>query len=317
MKSNSKPPRLREGATVAVIAPSSYPDYPHFNLYGGLEYIRSLGYRVVLGDTLKHALMNGLTSAPPQERAKEVNWAFTDKSVDAVICARGGVGSLELLRLLDYEGIASNPKPFVGYSDTTSIQNAVLSLCGLPTIQGPMAAVGFAGDSDIERTKGYWATLISVLRGETPTLGGWRGGPQPLTLKGGVGRGRLVGGNIILYTLIAGSRFDPLTKGDILFLEDIKEEAWRISNYLASLDARGTLDELGGVLIGEFPREDGNPQPMRPEEQLRGVFSGKHYPSFINYPCCHGYGREPVPLGIRVEMDAYNYTVSLLEPFAE
>lgn len=317
MRSSVKPAKLREGATIAVIAPSSYPDYPHFDLYAGVEHLRRLGYRVVLGPTLRNALMNGLTSGSPAERAAEINWAFRDDSVDAVFCARGGVGSLRLLGLLDYDLIRNRPKPFVGYSDTTSIQNALLGLSGLPTIQGPMVAVGLGQGSDAEKTKGYWATLFGILKGETPTLGAWRGGPAPLTIRGGVAEGRVVGGNIILYSLMAGTRFDPLVEGDILFLEDIKEEAWRIEDQLASLAARGTLDGLGGLLIGEFPRDEEHPQPVRVEELFRSTLADRPYPSFINYPCCHGYGREPVPLGLRVRMDAENHTVSMLEPFAE
>ncbi|MEM0272474.1 MAG: LD-carboxypeptidase [Thermoprotei archaeon] len=317
MKSFSKPSKLRDGATIAVVAPSSFPLYPHFNLYGGLEYLKSLGYKVVLGETLKNALMNGLTSAPPEFRARELNWAFGDNTVDAIICARGGVGSLRLLNMLDYDKIRANPKPFVGYSDTTSIQNAILKLSGLPSVQGPMVAVGFNADSDVEKTKHYWAILLSLLKGETPLLGAWCGGPPPLTIKGGLGRGRLVGGNIILYALIAGSKFDPLAQGDILFLEDIKEESWRIDNQLASLECRGLLDGLGGVLIGEFPNNEDSPQPVRVEELLRERLAHRPYPSFINYPCCHGYGREPVPLGLYGELNADNHTLQPLEPFAE
>jgi muramoyltetrapeptide carboxypeptidase len=317
VKSIVKPPKLKDGARIAVVAPSSYPEYPHFNLYGGLEYLKSLGYRIVLGDTLKNALLNGLTSGSPIQRAKELNWAFADNTVDAIICARGGVGSLELLGLLDYDAIRANPKPFVGYSDTTSIQNAILSRSGVPSIQGPMVAVGFGEDSDQERTKTYWATLLDILRGGAPKLGGWRGGPSPLTIRGGVGKGRLIGGNIILYSLIAGSMFDPLAGGDILFLEDIKEESWRIGNQLASLAMRGVFDRLGGALIGEFPSDPDKPQPIRFEQLFRHLLYNKEYPSFINYPCCHGYGREPVPLGVQVELDADNHTVTMLESFSE
>jgi muramoyltetrapeptide carboxypeptidase len=312
-----KPPRLREGATVAVIAPSSFPDYPEFSLYQGLEYIRSLGFKVVLGKTLTQASAKWYLSGDDAFRAADINWAFKDPTVDAVICARGGVGSMRVLGLLDYDAIKNNPKIFVGYSDTTSIQNAMVSLSGLPSVQGPMAAVGFGANSDVQKTKRYWDTLLKILRGETVELGVWQGGPVPLTIKEGKCSGRLVGGNLILYTLLSGSRYTPLESGDVLFLEDIDEDAWRIDNYLGCLQANGSLDKTAGVVLGEFPREEGKERGPRLDEIFRSYFASKSYPSIYNYPCCHGYGHEPTPLGVSVELDADRKTLKMLEPVTD
>ncbi|PSN95268.1 hypothetical protein B9P99_01200 [Candidatus Marsarchaeota G1 archaeon OSP_B] len=85
-----KPPRLKQGATIGVIAPSSFPYYPEFSLFQGLEHLKKLGYKVVLGQTLRKSLAQGYHSASDEERAQELNWAFRDSSIDAVFCARGG-----------------------------------------------------------------------------------------------------------------------------------------------------------------------------------------------------------------------------------
>jgi muramoyltetrapeptide carboxypeptidase len=308
-----KPPRLREGATVAVIAPSSFPNYPEFSLYQGLEHIRKLGFNTVLGKTLTQASAKWYLSGDDAFRAEDVNWAFREPSVDAVICARGGVGSMRILGMLDYELIRNNPKIFVGYSDTTSIQNAMISLSGVPSIQGPMAAVGFAADSDIQKTKRYWDTLLRILKGEVVELGAWSGGPVPLTIKGGKCSGRLVGGNLILFTLLSGSKYNPLAEGDVLFLEDIDEDEWRIDNFLGCLQANGSLDKVAGMVLGEFPRGTKEHGP-RLEEIFGSYLSTKSYPSILNYPCCHGYGREPTPLGTNIELDADKKIVRMLEP---
>ncbi len=312
-----RPRRLKKGATVAVIAPSSFPDYPEFSLFEGLEYIRKLGFRLKIGKTLTEAKSRWYLSGEDEFRAQDINTAFADENVDAIICARGGAGSMRILKLLDYDLIKKNPKPFVGYSDTTSIQNAMLSLSGLASIQGPMGAVGFGKDSDVKKTKMYWNTLVSMLGGEELQLGAWKGGPPPLTVKAGRAEGRLVGGNLILFTLLGGSKYCPTQNGDVLFLEDISEETWRVDNFLASLSAQGALDRASGIVLGEFPREREQARGPRLEEIFRTYLENLDAPSFINYPCCHGYGHEPVPLGIRVSLDADKRLLQMLEAAVE
>jgi muramoyltetrapeptide carboxypeptidase len=311
-----KPPRLKQGATIGVIAPSSFPYYPEFSLFQGLEHLKKLGYKVVLGQTLRKSLAQGYHSASDEERAQELNWAFRDSSIDAVFCARGGVGSLRILKMIDYDLIKKNPKIFVGYSDTTSIQNAFLSRSSLVSVQGPMVAVGFGKNSDTELTKYYWSTLFEMLKGEALELGAWLGGPIPLTIKEGKAKGRVIGGNLILFSLIASSEFCVPPLGKILFLEDIKEEAWRIDNFLSSLEIKGVLNEIEGAILGEFPQGEELSNPSV-EQVLRSHFSQKPYPSFVNYPCCHGFGREPIPLGVQVEMDADLKKVSMLETLVD
>jgi muramoyltetrapeptide carboxypeptidase len=311
-----RPPKLKPGDTIAVIAPSSFPDYPHFALYEGLEYIKELGYKIVLGKTLTSALSKWYLSADDKTRADDITWAFTNDQVDAIICARGGVGSMRIVSSLDYDAIREHPKLFVGYSDVTSIQNAMLNLTGLVTLQGPMAGVGLRKDpnTDPDRHKKYWDTMLRMMSGEQLELGLWRGGPAPLTVKEGVAKGRLVGGNLILFTLLSGSRYIPPPEGKVLFLEDINEEDWRIDNFLGGLDASGYLRQVRSVVLGEFPRKPEVVDRVQLEEIFRSYFMDKPYPSFLNFPCCHGYGRETIPLGIDVKVDANERRLLMLEP---
>lgn len=315
-ESRIKPPKLKSGDTIAVIAPSSYPDYPHFALYEGLEYIKNLGFNVILGKTLTTALSQWYLSADDKMRIEDINWAFADEKVDAIICARGGVGSMRIVSGLDYDLIREHPKLFVGYSDVTSIQNAMLTLSGLVTLQGPMAGVGMRKDAnnDPERYEKYWDTMIRMMSGEQIELGLWQGGPAPLTIKGGEAKGRLVGGNLILFTLMGGSRFIPSPEGKVLFLEDINEEAWRIDNFMGGLETSGYLGQVNSVVLGEFPRKPETVDPVALEELFRSYLLPKHYPSFVNFPCCHGYGRETIPLGIDVKVDADERRLAMLEP---
>lgn len=300
-----------------MIAPSSYPAYPEFSLYEGLEYVKSLGFKVLLGETLKNAASKWYLSADDEARANDVNWAFEDNRVDAIVCARGGSGALRILQFFDYDLIRSHPKLFVGYSDITPIQNAIFNLTGLVSIQGPMVGVGFGKDADVKRTKRDWHRLLLLMSGRELSLGEWQGGPSPLTIKGGKATGTLVGGNLTLFTLLSGSRYMPDGKGKILFLEGINEEAWRIDNCMASLEAGGYLGKVSSVVLGDFPRKPETTDPVRLEELFRSYLSSKPYPSFLNYPCCHGFGNEPFPIGIRAEVDADSRLITMQEPVTD
>jgi muramoyltetrapeptide carboxypeptidase len=314
-----KPPKLKPGGTIAVIAPSSYPDYPHFALYEGLEYVKQLGYKIILGKTLTTASSKWYLSGEDKFRSGDISWAFANDEVDAIICARGGVGSMRIVSSLDYDMIRNHPKLFVGYSDVTSIQNAMLNLSGLVSLQGPMVGVGLRKDpdNDPERHKKYWSTMLQIMSGEQLQLGLWQGGPAPLTIKEGEATGRLVGGNLILFTLLNGSRYMPSPEGKVLFLEDIDEEAWRIDNFFGGLESSGYLSQVSSVVLGEFPRKPDTVDPVQLEEVFRSYLMSKPYPSFVNFPCCHGYGRETIPLGIDVKVDANERRLTMLEPAVE
>ncbi len=314
-----RPPALRKGHTVAVIGPSSYPAYPPMNLSEGVDFLRKQGFKVVVGRTLREALRHRFYSADDQIRADELNWAFKNPDIDGIFCARGGTGALRILDKLDYDVIRRNPKVFVGYSDITGFQMAILKRTGLITFQGPMPAIHGKGETE-EKRRAYrysWKILFDiVMRGATPELKNPVNAPPFKVISGGKARGQLTGGNIILFTLMLGSTFEPDTKGRILFLENIEENPWRNDDYLAGLTLAGKLQAANGLIFGEFPEpaEYKGPTPSVEEVIADAVKRIGGKPSILNFACCHG-GKYvlTLALGAEVELNADRGSVRLLK----
>lgn len=316
MVTTLRPPALRKRGTVMILAPSSYPSYPRMRLAEGVDFLRKRGFRVMLGDTLSKAVRYRYFSAQDEQRARELESAFSDPKVDAVFCARGGIGSLRILNMIDYDVVRENPKVFVGYSDITGFQMAFLERAGLVTFQGAMPAITVQGEREESRRifEYNWDLLFRVIvEGEAVELKNPPDSPATKTVVGGKTKGVLTGGNLILFTLLAGSQFDPQTKGRILFLEDIEEDPWRIDEFLAGLLLSNKLQEAGGVVFGEFPEpaKFDLPTPSIEEVLVEYLFKSGEKPSIVNLACCHGKYVLPIALGAEYELDADSQVLSL------
>ncbi|MEM3676292.1 MAG: LD-carboxypeptidase, partial [Thermoplasmataceae archaeon] len=158
------PPALKEGSNIRIIAPASAPDLKNLSI--SINRLNKLGYRVTLGQNIRKLVQRNSLAAPAEFRARELNDAFKDNSVDAIFCARGGYGSIHILQLIDYDAIRDNPKIFVGYSDITALHLAINKISGLITFHGPMPA----SDPD-EFSKATFKLFIDLLSGKGNDLG--------------------------------------------------------------------------------------------------------------------------------------------------
>jgi muramoyltetrapeptide carboxypeptidase len=319
-----RPPALRAGGTIRVVAPASVPLFPHMRLREGVESLRRRGYRVELGRTLREALRHGIFSAPDEVRADELNDAFRDPSVDAVFCARGGVGSLRLLERLEYDVVAAHPKPFVGFSDITACQMAFFSRTGLVSFQGPMVAVFPDAEDTAASRRIYERTWDLVFRliaeGDALTLENPYDSPDPKTLRGGSAQGTLVGGNLTLFHALQGTPFDVPTRDRILFLEDVNTSAYQIEDAVTSLGLAGKVREARAVVFGELlePKERESPEPSLEEATAEALaHSGLSGPAFVNFASGHGRYFLPLPMGADVRVDADLGSIALLESAVE
>jgi muramoyltetrapeptide carboxypeptidase len=135
-----RPGKLKAGATICLVAPASaVTDVPSYEK--GKRLLEERGYRVAEGEHVRDAML--LFAGEDRDRADDLNRAFADSAIDAIICVQGGAGTARILPYIDFELIARNPKIFVGYSDITALQLAMLERCGLITFYGPMVATEF------------------------------------------------------------------------------------------------------------------------------------------------------------------------------
>ena len=259
------PKALKRGDTIALIAPASPGSEPDDNEVA-VEIVTGLGYKPKLmpnsGKSTRYLAGTDI------ERAIDLNAAFADSSVDAVWCLRGGYGTPRILPFLDYETIRKNPKIFVGYTDITGTLNAIHRLTGLVTFHGPMV-----GDNQSDYTlEQFWRVVANpraagrIAEPPSPILPpreGWVDRENRLyRLAPGKAKGRLVGGNISVFSTLIGTPFEPELKGRILFLEEVDEEPYRIDRWLTQFLLTGKLSGLAGVALGKF--HDCGPRTYKP-----------------------------------------------------
>ncbi len=305
-----RPPRLQPGDTIGVVTPAS-PMLPE-RLAKGITYLQQRGYNVVQG-THVHAV-RGYLAGTDQERAEDLNRMFADPSVKAVICSRGGYGVSRLLERIDYQALAAGPKIFVGYSDLTALQLAIWRQIGLITFSGPMVAVEMGKGIHPFTEQHFWHTVTGAnLRGPFPHPEG-----QPLRcLRPGKARGRLLGGCLSLISPLMGTPFMPPLDGAILVLEDIDEEVYRIDRYFAQFRSAGIFDRIAGLVFGTFinwePSEPDKPY-LTLEQVIDDYVRDLPIPVAAGLAYGHGDAKVTLPLGVEVELDADQGTLSIVEP---
>ncbi|MDN0198383.1 LD-carboxypeptidase [Streptomyces sp. S.PNR 29] len=304
MKPLLRPSRLAPGARVAVVAPSG--PVPEERLQAGLDLLRGWDLDpVVAPHVLDRHREFGYLAGTDADRAADLQAAWCDPSVDAVLCARGGYGAQRMADLLDWEAMrAAGPKVFVGFSDITALHEAFATRLGLVTLHGPMAAgidfIKNAGAQDHLR-----ATLFAPETVRTITSGG-----TPLVP--GRARGVTLGGCLSLLAAELGTpHARPSARGGLLCLEDVGEETYRLDRYLTQLLRAGRLDGVHGVLLGSWER-------CEPYEGLRPLFAdrlgGLGVPVVEDVRFGHCEGALTIPFGVAAELDAEAGTLTLDEP---
>ena len=236
-------PRLRRGSRVAVVSPASAARAELVER--GVERLRAFGYEPVV---MPYALATGplYYAGAAQERVADLHAAFADKSIEGVICTRGGWGSAELLPLLDVELVRANPKVFVGYSDHTSLHTWFWNECGLRTFYAPMVAADWAKEDGVdERT--WLAALHGVGAWSVSTADGLR------VLHGGEAEGRLLGGCLSILEAGLGTPWAMrVTEPCVLFLEDIGVKPYQWDRMLQHLRFAGVMQHVRGVVFGDM-----------------------------------------------------------------
>lgn len=310
-----KPAKLKKGSRVAVISPSSNPD--HFGIKIGIDLLEKMGLKVVLGDTTRKLMTVGTLAAEDKARAKDFNWAFKDDSIDGVLCATGGYGSLRVLDLLDFDMIKDHPKAFLGFSDITAYHIALNQICGMITFHGPVVDVEITkGQEEIEVQKKDLEKVVRQLMGDEPIeeIENPEDGMMLMTINDGKATGRLCGGNLTLCAGTLGSQYELQTKDKILMLEEVKETFYYIEAHLTQLRLCKKLHAARGLIIGEIS-DMTKPDRAYPsvEEIVRERVGDADRPSIWGLCCGHGRRNMLLPMNAKVSLDATERKIRVLE----
>jgi muramoyltetrapeptide carboxypeptidase len=238
-----KPPALRPGDTVGIVAPAS--NVKRGDLEAGCEGLRRAGYRPIYSDSIFDQDLYFAGSV--ERRAHELEEMFVRDEVRAIICARGGYGANYLLEALDWEKIKAHPKIFVGYSDVTTLLTHFADAAGLVSFHGPMVAKDWLHEDGVDMAS--WQAALAATKAWEPELGA---GSGVTGLVDGAAEGILYGGCLSILVASIGTPYEIKTEGTILFLEDLAAKPFQIDRMLMQLKLGGKLDGVRGIVFGEM-----------------------------------------------------------------
>ena len=311
----AKPDRLRAGDMVGLITPASnVPE--NEDLLAAMDLVRSLGFEAKAAPNLRRRKQ--YLAGSDQQRADDLNGMFADDEVDAIFCVRGGYGSGRLLRDLDYQTIANNPKILMGYSDITAILNAIHVKTGMVTYHGPIAGDNFSSYT-YEQFQRILMEPRQVTRIAQPPAFVQQPGvverKNRLTpIVPGQAEGKLIGGNLSLLVTLLGTPYEPDFDGAILFMEDVSEPPYSVDRMLTHLWLTGHLERTAGIVFGKFTDDDYDSNTLSMEQVLRERCEPLGIPTLRGAMIGHVEDQTVVPIGVNARLDVDEGTLTLLEP---
>lgn len=307
--------RLREGDLIGLFNPSGavHEAAPYEAAHRALH---KLGFRTREAPHLRARY--GHMAGTPAQRASDIHTLFADPEVAGLLAVAGGSGANRVLPLLDYGLIAAHPKFLGGFSDLTALISAVHVKTGLVTFHSPL------GRSEWNRFSSEHFQAL-VMQAQAPTLRNAESTADDLaamdgrihTLRGGVARGPLVGGNLAVLTSLAGTPYLPSLDGAILFLEDVNEYIYRIDRMLSTLQLSGALARVAGVVLGGFTNclpSEGSYGTLTLDEVFDDYFGALGVPVYRGAQFGHVKRKFTLPVGVVAEIDADAGSLRLLEP---
>ena len=307
---------LPEGGTIGVTAAAS-PYDSRSDVLRGVEWWEARGYRVKLASGAY--ARDDYVAGSAEQRGADLNALFADPGVDVVQALQGGFGSAQAIPYLDFDVIAENPKPLVGYSDITALHIAVRQKAGLATIYGNgLLEVGSAEVTTFTKER-----LLDVLggggAGEVPRD---PDDPWVRSIRGGRVTAPLVGGCLWLLMQTMGTPWEIELEGSILFFEDVHCPPYYVDGQLVQLAHAGKLDGVVGVVVGQMEKCDwGDVRPISDwarsrsiEDVLEERLDPLGVPVIYGLPLGHAKHLAALPLGVTCTLDADARTLTVDEP---
>ena len=308
-----KPKRLKIGARVGLIAPSSPVALNRWQQT--IRNMEGMGFELVYDEKAVLAKY-GYLAGKDKARAREINRMFADKSIDAIWCVRGGYGSARLLPMLDYDLIKKNPKVIIGYSDITALLHGIFLKTGLVGFHGPVGASRFTKYS----TKHVTSVLMTpqdeyTIPFPAENLKEEDVSYQPFVVTAGNAVGQLVGGNLTLVSSLMGTPYELDMKDKLVFLEDIGEKPYRLDRMLTQLLLAGKLQNAAGIVLGVFSgcQAGENDNSLSLREMIEDRLMGLGIPVIYGMSFGHIGNNFTLPMGITAELNTSNKTLTLLE----
>lgn len=284
------PPSLQKGDTIAII--STARKISREELQPAVDEITKRGYNVQFGKNLFKE--DHQFSGTDQQRAADLQSCLDDENIKAILCARGGYGTVRIIDQIDFSKFQKSPKWVCGYSDVTVLHNKI-SLLGIESLHSSMP-INFKTN-----TPESLDALFELMKGKSKT---YHFAPH-LFNRTGKCAGILTGGNLSMLYSQCGSPTAIDTDGAILFIEDLDEYLYHIDRMMYNLKRNGYFEKLNGVIVGGMSDMNDNTIPFgkTAEEIIRDHFSEYDFPICFGFPAGHLDNNLPVVMGRKVTLE--------------
>lgn len=284
-------PLARKKGKLRIISPSGAvkPEY----IDGARAVLSEWGYTVTVGKYAK--AVSGRFAGTEEQRIFDLQQALDAKSLDIILCSRGGYGLSQIIDKIDFSKFIEKPKWLVGFSDITVLHNA-LSKLGVPSIHGLMAKhlTEWPGENlSSQRLREIFEGNYPVYRLHTHSLN-----------RKGVAKAKLIGGNLSVLMAMRDTPFDLDYKDAILFIEDIAEQPYHIDRMMQNLRLGGELHQLAGLIVGHFtdcPEDETMRKSVK--EIIFDATDGTGYPVCFDFPAGHEAQNYPLVLGREIKLE--------------
>jgi muramoyltetrapeptide carboxypeptidase len=288
------PPYLTKDDKIGIIAPARCINFDE--VHPSIRLFQKWGLEVELGTNIFHQYHQ--FAGKDDQRLADLQQMLNDDSIRAVICARGGYGTVRIVDQIDFNSFQKKPKWIVGYSDITILHNHIHRHFGIETLHAVMPINIATADDTPSDTQD---TLKNALFGKIKSYSY----PATPLARNGETEGILTGGNLsILYSLM-GSASEVDTTGKILFLEDVDEYLYHIDRMMMNLKRAGKLSKLKGLIVGHMDRMNDNPIPYgrTPNEIIADTVAEYKYPICFDFPAGHAEPNLALILGRKVKLN--------------
>ena len=281
------PSSLSSGSKIALVAPAR--KVAEDDIAFAVEYIRQRGFVPIYDERL--FLSHNQFAGNDEQRASVLQHYLDADDIDAIMCVRGGYGTVRIIDRLDFDKFLQKPKWIVGYSDVT-VLHAKMQSIGIESLHATMP-INFQDNSKQALDTLFDALCGKEIKYDLPQ--------QTLDILSTM-QGEVVGGNIsVLYSLL-GSDIFPDVEGKVLFLEDLDEYLYHIDRMMMAFQRAGIFDKIGGLIIGGLTKMHDNAIPfgMTAEKIISEKIKDKNIPTVFNFPAGHINDNRAIILGRRV-----------------
>lgn len=294
-----RPPALQKGDSVYIL--STARKITSEEIQEAVNAFKEWGLNVVIGDTIGKEWKQ--FAGTDEERKRDFQKALDDNSIKAIVCARGGYGTVRMMDDLNYDEFMKNPKWVVGFSDITFLHVHITNSIGIQTLQGimPFSFPKATTDAKQSLQNELFGVKNEFVIEHYPHN------------RNGIGEGIMIGGNLSILYSITGTKSGMNTYGKILFIEDIDEYLYHIDRMMLNLKRSGKLQNLAGLVVGGFTDMKDNKVPFgcTAYDIISEHVAEYNYPVCFGFPAGHVDDNRALVMGRKYTLDVSESRVKL------